>query len=235
MLKCEISKEFLIEEYVNKGRDSKSISLDFGCHASSIVSLLKKHNIPRRTKSECQITDLKNKRFGKLYVVDFAYVNKAVYWNCKCDCGNSKPIRGRNLVRGHTKSCGCDSHKFKANGGKYLTGQEFANIRLAAKKRNIGFLITISDIEEVYERQNKRCNLTNIDIEFNKRKPYNKNEKQPIIIGNASVDRIESDKPYTKENIQILDKQVNIAKWDSVEKDFIEMCCRVADYARNKK
>ena len=28
-------------------------------------------------------------------------------WLCKCDCGNETIIRGANLRRGITKSCGC--------------------------------------------------------------------------------------------------------------------------------
>jgi hypothetical protein len=28
-------------------------------------------------------------------------------WHCICSCGGYKPILGRSLVRGATKSCGC--------------------------------------------------------------------------------------------------------------------------------
>jgi hypothetical protein len=29
------------------------------------------------------------------------------YWNCLCDCGSRVEIMAKNLVSGHTKSCGC--------------------------------------------------------------------------------------------------------------------------------
>ena len=32
---------------------------------------------------------------------------KSDYWLCRCDCGNEVVVLGSNLVRGHTKSCGC--------------------------------------------------------------------------------------------------------------------------------
>lgn len=53
--------------------------------------------------------NLVGKRFGKLTVVKKAGVDKNnfVNWECKCDCGNIKVIRGTSLKRGLTKSCGC--------------------------------------------------------------------------------------------------------------------------------
>ncbi len=52
--------------------------------------------------------DLKGQKFGKLTVLSFAEVkNKYAYWNCLCDCGNEKCVRGSNLLSGQTQSCGC--------------------------------------------------------------------------------------------------------------------------------
>ena len=57
--------------------------------------------------------DLTGQRFGKLTVIERAenHVQPSgkqyVQWLCKCDCGNETIIRGANLKKGHTKSCGC--------------------------------------------------------------------------------------------------------------------------------
>ena len=54
--------------------------------------------------------DLSNQRFGKLialYPLEQRSSKGEVYWHCKCDCGNEKDIKGTNLSRGVTQSCGC--------------------------------------------------------------------------------------------------------------------------------
>ena len=49
------------------------------------------------------------KRFGKLVVIGRAGSDhrKSILWNCQCDCGNKKTVKGVNLRNNHTKSCGC--------------------------------------------------------------------------------------------------------------------------------
>lgn len=50
-------------------------------------------------------------RFGKLTVLKkvehTGSGNRNDYWLCLCDCGNETIVLGSNLLRGHTKSCGC--------------------------------------------------------------------------------------------------------------------------------
>lgn len=51
--------------------------------------------------------DLTGKTFGHLTVVKrVANRNGRVSWFCKCDCGNEKVISAKNLLNGHTISCG---------------------------------------------------------------------------------------------------------------------------------
>lgn len=53
-------------------------------------------------------TDLTGRTFGKLTVVSFAEMRKHYsYWNCLCQCGKAKVVRGRSLITGGTRSCGC--------------------------------------------------------------------------------------------------------------------------------
>ena len=57
------------------------------------------------------ITDLTGRRFGRLTVLSQSpnrYIPGGnVQWYCKCDCGATIEVRGDNLLRGHTNSCGC--------------------------------------------------------------------------------------------------------------------------------
>lgn len=53
--------------------------------------------------------DLTGKKFGRLTVLSFnPQVNGVrATWNCKCDCGKESKVCGNNLRIGMTKSCGC--------------------------------------------------------------------------------------------------------------------------------
>jgi hypothetical protein len=49
------------------------------------------------------------KRYGRLVVIGRGQtrVNNKPTWECLCDCGNRKDIRGTQLQRGTTVTCGC--------------------------------------------------------------------------------------------------------------------------------
>ncbi|HHX62134.1 MAG TPA: AP2 domain-containing protein [Epulopiscium sp.] len=53
--------------------------------------------------------DLAGQRFGRLIVIKETEERRGgdIIWQCQCDCGNIKGIRGYSLRRGDTKSCGC--------------------------------------------------------------------------------------------------------------------------------
>lgn len=59
-------------------------------------------------------TDHTGKKFGKLIAVEFVGStpgNGKAQWLCQCDCGNTKVCKAENLIRGKSKSCGCDFHE----------------------------------------------------------------------------------------------------------------------------
>jgi hypothetical protein len=63
-----------------------------------------------------RVVDLTGRKFGKLTVVDIAYLkNRHIYWNCLCECGNTKIVNGIGLKRGTTKSCGCYNRECLSN------------------------------------------------------------------------------------------------------------------------
>lgn len=63
--------------------------------------------------------DLVGKRFGRLTVVKFYESrNKTRYWECLCDCGNTKIVSSSCLVHGVTKSCGCLARDITVNRNK---------------------------------------------------------------------------------------------------------------------
>ena len=49
-------------------------------------------------------------------------------------------------------------------------------------------------------------------------------------IGNISLDRIDSSKGYTKDNVQWLHKDVNNLKMDFDQKEFLEWCKKIVKH-----
>lgn len=47
--------------------------------------------------------------YGRLTVIEHAYTNpkRGAYFKCICECGRTTVVRGHNLRKGKTKSCGC--------------------------------------------------------------------------------------------------------------------------------
>ena len=83
------------------------------------------------------------------------------------------------------------------------------------RSKNLVFAITEKDIIELYYKQYGKCALsgqilTKIALEDKGINKYN-----------VSIDRINSSKGYTKDNIQLVGSIINIMKNDIDEKDFI--------------
>ena len=56
-----------------------------------------------------RLIDLTGKRFGRLLVLRRNGTAKdgTPLWECQCECGNIRDIRGTALRSGSTLSCGC--------------------------------------------------------------------------------------------------------------------------------
>ena len=70
-----------------------------------------------------KIADMVGKKFGKLTVVEMSDKDGVYYrYLCKCDCGNTKVLKGASLRSGLTKSCGCIRSEYMSN-KNYKHGQ----------------------------------------------------------------------------------------------------------------
>lgn len=95
-----------------------------------------------------------------------------------------------------------------------------------AKKRNIQVYITIDDIKSQYENQLGFCALTRFKLTWTKypvESQFHINNKF-----NISVDRIDSNKDYTKDNIQLVCAMTNIIKYKLSSDKFIELCKKIS-------
>ena len=140
---------------------------------------------------------------------------------CLCECGNKIEIRSCHF--GRNKSCGCAKNKKGENsstfsGYKEIYGRQWWQIKRNTEKRSIDFKLTIEEAWALYEKQGRLCKLTG----------------QPIYFGSknwtASLDRIDSNKNYTLENVQWVHKDINKIKMDLSTDYFKQLCKMVTHY-----
>jgi len=161
---------------------------------------------------------------------------------CECtSCGNSYQQRPSYLLSGKTKSCrNCAQKKLRTGalntwswkGYEEIQGSVLSNLRTGAKRRGIKVSITLKDVWDVYISQDKKCWYTGLPISFEKDGDCNRVSDNST--RTASIDRIDSSKDYTKENIRIVHQMVNIMKNVYSEEKFIEMCSLIAAHRGNK-
>ena len=71
--------------------------------------------------------DLLGRRFGKLTVIaEAASSGGQARWVCRCDCGNECTVLAKNLMRGHSTSCGCKRRND-------LTGQKIGRLTVLSR------------------------------------------------------------------------------------------------------
>ena len=97
----------------------------------------------------------------------------------------------------------------------------YNKFKTGAETRGLEWSLTLDIVADLMEFQNSKCALTGWSIEF----PENgSTQKAP-----ASLDRIDSKKGYTKDNTQLLTRQVNMMKQQYSQEEFIAVCKAVAD------
>lgn len=132
--------------------------------------------------------------------------------------------------------------KEKWSDAKYCSGHAIRRaytrneLRKIKGRQALEFNITPQIVSDIFEAQKFKCALSNLDLypfiidpfEATKRK----SPKYRYLSGkvNASIDRIDSNKGYTKENIQIVHININSMKMHLSQDIFIDMCIKVANH-----
>ena len=178
-----------------------------------------------------RLIDLKGAEFGNWIVLgrsDKSFRGNT-YWYCLCKCGKKKDVLGDTLRRGSSRSCGCiprarGIRHHNRTGYKGITGDFWDYIKRQAISRGLEFSITIEQAWNILEKQQFKCALSGIAIDLPK-DSYSKKESS------TSLDRIDSSKGYTIDNIQWLDKRVNIMKNKFDQREFIQLCQTIGEYS----
>lgn len=97
-------------------------------------------------------------------------------------------------------------HKNKGwDGVGNISGSYISKVKKGARKKDIEYNVDNFDLWNIFKKQGGKCAITGLPIYF-----CNKNNLRNQT---ASLDRIDSNLPYSKYNIQWLHKDVNKIKW----------------------
>jgi len=166
--------------------------------------------------------EIVGKKFGKLTVIKEISKNKNghIKFLCECECGNSKEVFGTHLRHGKIISCGC---KNKVNGvsGDMWYKIIHSGIKTRQKRTNLEINITKDYVNNLYLKQNGKCNLSGLDITL----PKTWNDRTYT----ASLDRVDSDKGYIEGNVQWVHKHINVMKNSFPQEMFILLCNKVSE------
>ena len=105
----------------------------------------------------------------------------------------------------------------------------FKKIQSNAIKRGLSFDLDIDYLWDLFLKQNKKCALTKVDINIvNATISYNYH------LNTASLDRIDSNQGYIKNNIRWVSKSINYMKNIMTDEQVWELC-EIIKESMNKK
>lgn len=172
---------------------------------------------------------LHGKKFNALTYVSVSHIGKHSDTFCKwkCDCGKEIVARTYDVIKGRKKSCDCYIYRRKENHHKWsgfgdVPGSYWNQLVNNARSRKIKVTMTIKEAWNQFQKQKGICALTGLHLTFPK---YAVGTD-----GTASLDRIDSSKGYTVDNIRWVHKMVNYIKRDLNDSEFIDWCNKVTTF-----
>ena len=226
----ELSKEFMYEEYVVKMKTAKQIQTELGLKTvHPIINYVKKYNLFRG--SSRRTASLMDKDF---YIKEYVENQKTGYQISKqlgCDeAAVYRMLKKYNIeVRPYgqiTKNKILGWDKLRTGYGE-ITGRFWSSIKNGAMRRNINFDITVKEAWDIFIKQNRKCAYTGKFLTFYPK--YKRGAEQT-----ASLDRIDSSKGYTVDNVQWVHKITQRMKWHLGEEEFLEFCELIVNYRKAK-
>ena len=177
-----------------------------------------------------------SQKIGKWEIISTNIIHhektKEAQIKCRCECGFEKLVYCLTLIKGQSTACFNCGHGNKGEsnakwkGYKEVPGSFINRITSRSKKSNREVKINAEDIYDLWIKQDKKCSLSGLPIDFTNTNPGNINRKESKydLICTASPDRINSNKGYTKDNVQLVHKDVNMIKKEYDQDYFLKLC-----------
>lgn len=176
-----------------------------------------KHN-----KLEYKKQEYINKKYGRLTVVKFIGYNKfkQSLWLFRCECGTEKELLLSPVKRGVIKSCGCITQD-GVGAGNASFNEVYNTYKHRAYKKSIPFELSKYAFKDMTQRVCFYCGS------------YPNNKCSKSVNGDYvynGLDRLDSSKGYTLDNIVPCCKKCNEAKMDSSLLDFYNWVQTVCEH-----
>ena len=165
-------------------------------------------------------------------------LQSGTYAMARCTCGTEKVVKGANMWLNISKSCGCWDREQSSRLGKSRKGapgqggfnKVWLEYKGSAKKRGLEFTITKEQLKVwtkqacVYCGDTESASTTHTSGKYiaketleNSRYNYN------------GLDRVDSSKGYTPDNVVVCCKRCNWMKNDMTQPDFLAHIKKIAD------
>lgn len=221
MKKIQINEDFLVAEFYN-GKTLTEIAISLKVSKDVIKYRAKKLGLKPK-KGRKQLLYKIGYKTGQLTVISKPISGKRTKYLCRCSCGNEHYYLASSIKKNIQTCWNCRNKIIsdkKWRGFGEISGDFWCSIKKSAKARDLSFEISIEDAWNLFLKQNRKCALSGIELNFSHSKKLEKYKTNHT----ASLDRIDSNKGYSIDNIQWVHKDINKMKLDLPEDKFIEYC-----------
>jgi hypothetical protein len=163
--------------------------------------------------------NLLGQRFGRYLVLEkvdkpkHLKKMKGTYWLCRCDCGNERIVIAKNLKAGTSQSCGCLAKELlRKEYGEASFNKLFCQYICGARNRKYSFELSKEEFRFLTKQNCFYCGTSPSQEQKGDNGSYFYN----------GIDRIDSSKGYTMDNVVPCCGRCNEAKMEVPQQDFLE-------------
>lgn len=161
---------------------------------------------------QCVRIEMQGKIFHKWTVLSKARLRhgSVLYWNCKCECGTLREVRGSHLRGGRSKDCGCGRKETVREMGynRRKEGctktQKYKQYQKDAKSRGVSWDLTF---DEFLSLASQNCNYCGSEP---KNRHTNESKTEEFLY--QGIDKIDPTTGYSIENCVPCCYQCNLSK-----------------------
>jgi len=183
-----------------------------------------------------RLIDETDNRYGRLLIISRAD-NRGTYaaWRCICDCGNTSIVRGVELRRGHTRSCGCLYEEHKKDFpilyrkkrlplGESALSSLIASYKSSARSKGLEYKLTREQFKVLSQQNCYYCGVEPLQYHL----PSSKSHGPYFYNG---LDRVNNKLGYVIDNIAPACGECNKAKGTMTKTEFLRMISRIYKYS----